>query len=307
VHGKRRNDLVALAHGGKQDVLVMVDLENGRVSRRLPLPRGIDFRAVDRTPSGLVVIGGNAPSGKKTLDDVDAQTAFLAIVDPGLRRLRLKKLRSVETPHERFGYPDWQIADVGVAADDSFAVVTYHGVNTTGADVIPLGDGEAISCTPTTSVTAGCIEVIHGAVEMLASGFIAALGTPPQIGRFDARGKSRARWNVGLPDAHVTEFALYQNSAIVLERCAKGGGMAEVRISDGRVQILHRAAVSPAATLIPPNAVCGERISAGRNLIVVAKRGLPRGPLALMFLERNGRVAKQVALAVAPLDVLVLR
>jgi hypothetical protein len=302
----RRTEIVALAHGETRDSIVAVDLKRGRVTRRLSLPRGIQFRGLDISPNGRVVLGGNAVSGKKTLDGVDAQRAVLALVDSRFRRARVMKLRSVEDPPGKFGYPDWQVADVGIAADESFAVVTYHGVNTTGADIVTLGDQETVRCSGGND-TSGCIAIVHGAVEMVPDGFIATLGTPPRLGSFDVRGEPRAIWDVGLPGAHITEFALYRNSAITLERCAKGGGMSEVRTSDGRVRVLHAAAVPPGAVLIPPKAVCGERIAVGRDLIVVAKRGLPRGPRGLMFLQRNGRVVNQIAPPAAPLDVLVLR
>jgi hypothetical protein len=306
-HHPRSGELVALAHGRAQDVLVAFDLAEGRVVRRLRLPAGIQFRALDVAREGLVVLGGNVGSEREAAEGTAAQSAVLAVVDPRFRRARRTELRSAEVAPGRFGYPDWQVADIAVAADGSAAVVTYHGVNTSGADIVAIRGGDPVRCRGGQATSLGCIGIVHGAVETSLSGFVATLGTPPKLASLDSRGRILARWNVGLPKAHLTEFALAGEAAVTLERCARGGGMSEVRVSDGRARVLHPPAAGPGAIFVPAGAVCGERISAGRGLVVVAKRGIPRGPRGLMFLRRNGRVVKQVRAAAAPLDVLVLR
>jgi hypothetical protein len=305
-HDARRAELVALVRGRAQDELVALDLTQARVVRRLRLPAGIRFGALDVARDGRVILGGNVGSGREAVDGAEAQTAVLAVVDPRFRRARRMELRSA-VARGRFGYPDWQVADVAVAADGSAAVVTYHGVNTSGADFIAIRGLDAVRCRGGNPTALGCIAIVHGAVESSSSGFVATLGTPPRLASLDSRGKTLALLDVGLQEAHLTEFALSGDVAVTLERCPRGGGMSEVRISDGRTEVLHPPAAPPGALVVPDDAVCGDRISASSRLVVVAKRGIPRGPRRLMFLRRNGRVVKQIRPASAPLDFLVLR
>jgi hypothetical protein len=135
-----------------------------------PLPDGLRYRtlAVEPATGDVLAFGDRAEDGGRSpwLTRVTADGAVA-----GSWRLRPSGGRT------------W--APYAAAAGDGLAVVSYHGPDTTGADVVRLDDPGRPRCPPSGGL--GCLPEVHGAVG--GSGRPPATATPssPSTRRSPAR------------------------------------------------------------------------------------------------------------------------
>jgi hypothetical protein len=161
------------------------------------------------------------------------------------------------------GY-DWWIIDGAVAHDESRIYVSYHGGWTTGADWMAVTGDALERCTARSAPGNGCVARVHGGVEALEGGVLAATGGDPVL-QISRTGRVVATWRLRLPEPrrnHVMEIALDPQGerAYALGPCQYGGGgVSIIELTTGRTRLLTPA-------------VCGEAIAAGADLVAVGER-----------------------------------
>lgn len=297
--------LLLIVPGDLQDELAFATAE-GRILKRIVLPRGVDFRAIEvGEATGRVYLGGEAATSQLTKEGSAARSAILTVVSSEGDVIATRTLRR-PSPEGRFGPMDWQVYDIAVSPDERNVFLSYHGFNTGGADRIEVNGNELRRCPSIPTVS--CIARIHGTIDVDESGLLATLGTPPLLGLFFEGARQPRLWKSGLDGAHVMEFARAGRHAFAVESCAKTGGLSVVDLRSGTARLLHQPALIAPLRGLPARAICGERIStASGSLIAVMKRGSITGIAGVMLLARSGRVIKWLPLEPAPVDVLVLR
>lgn len=300
-------ELRSIVPGDRADRLAFVTLGDG-VRRRLPLVAGVRFRAIDVGPEGgRIYLAGERATRLRSAFDGFAHAVVLSLRSPEGAAIASATLRRPASEHSRSGPLDWRVYDLAVGPGERSLVVSYHGPNTGGADRVAVQGGRVVRCTPR-ALEEPCIERIHGTIEPYESGFLAALGTPPLLGRFTREGRHVRSVPSGFGDAHLMEFAREGRRVFTVEACAKTGGMTRVELESGQAAVL--AAQGPVAALRgvqEERAICGERISIGRrSLIAVMKRGTITGISGVLLVDERGAVTAWVPLDPAPVDVLVL-
>lgn len=277
----------------------------GRVSKRIALPHGVDFRAIEvGEATGRIYLAGEAATSQRTKEGGPARSAIAVVLSPEGNVVARRTLRRPGAGG-RLGPLDWQVHDIAVSPDEQNVFVSYHGFNTEGADRVAVSGGDLRRCR--SRPTVACIARVHGAIDVDAKGLIATTGTPPLLGLFSEEGRPLRSWQSGVARAHLMEFARAGTRALTVESCAKTGGMTVVDLRAGTAQVLHEPA--PAAPLrgLPARAICGERIStASGSLIAVMKRGTITGIGGVTLLAVDGDVVEWVPLRPAPVDVHVL-
>jgi hypothetical protein len=142
----RSGNLVAVAPGRKKDVLAIVNAR-GRVIRRVTLPSGIHFRAIELGAStGRVFLGGEITTTRATKFGTLAKTAVLTVMSLSGQGFATTKLRRPDGHGSRLGPLDWSIYDIAVSRDEQRVYVSYHGSNTDGADWIDVGRDVSTRC-----------------------------------------------------------------------------------------------------------------------------------------------------------------
>jgi hypothetical protein len=285
---------------GGPDRLDLVDTGTFSVHAALPLEPGLGHRGlVVGARTGRVYLFGNRT-------EPDGVSAWLIVLDPTGHRVGSWQLYPAEGRH-------WVVYAGAVSPDERHAVVSYHGEDTSGADVLGWTSGAWAACPPTAADRSdGCVADIHGRVVPTAAGFVAATGDPATMLRVDYRGAVVGRWNPELPGNHLMEFDLdpAQTAAYPVGSCGYAGGLSRIDLRRGRVRVL----VPPAA----PGAgiggaarvgVCGEAVAASGDLLAVARRERPvpqRKPGAILLVDpATGRVLHTTATSAEPVDLVI--
>lgn len=296
--------LILVVPGDPRDELVLAPVE-GRVSKRIALPHGVDFRAIEvGEATGRIYLAGEAATSQRTKEGGPARSAIAVVLSPEGNVVARRTLRRPGA-EGRLGPLDWQVHDIAVSPDEQNVFVSYHGFNTEGADRVAVSGDGLRRCRSRPNVA--CIARVHGAIDVDAKGLIATTGTPPLLGLFSEEGRPLRSWQSGVARAHLMEFARAGARVLTVESCAKTGGMTVVDLRAGTARVLHEPV--PAAPLrgLPARAICGERIStASGSLIAVMKRGTITGIGGVTLLAADGDVVEWVPLRPAPVDVHVL-
>jgi hypothetical protein len=302
----RRGELAVVLSGDVRDQLVYTT-PDGRVRRRMNLPRDVRYRAIEvGENTGRIYLAGEVATHQRTDFGGEATAAVLTVMSQDGQVAATETLRRPKSGESPSGALDWRIYDIAVEPKERQAFVSYHGPNTDGADAIRIAGTTLTRCS-SQSLVAGCIGRVHGSIEATGGGFFAALGTPPAIGRFTGGGKNERVWQSGFKRAHLMEFARQGNRLFAVESCAKTGGMTVVDLSRNSANVLHQEAAFTSPSGLPERAVCGERISIGKDrIIAVMKRGTITGISGLILLNTEGRVIRWLTLKPAPVDVIVL-
>jgi hypothetical protein len=294
----------ALLPGDRRDRLAVLDFD-GQVVKKATLPLGVRFRALavgGRTQR--VFLAGERETAAANGFGGRAAAAVLVVLSSEGTVVATATLRSPQPHAPRV--LDWRIDDLAIAHDERRAFVSYHGPNTGGADMIELADAAPERCSSPARVS--CIEDVHGAVEAMPDSLLlATTGTPPRVALFAANGRLGDRWQVGLDNAHLMEFARVGRRVFTVESCTKTGGLSVLDLDRGRARVLH--APAPVAPLrgLPGQAVCGERISAaGTGRVAIVKRGTITGIAGVFLLDVSGQIVRWRRLAVPPVDAVVL-
>jgi hypothetical protein len=280
--------LIPAAPGRAQEVRVL-DVATLRPVLRFALPEGVVFRAIAvGARTGRFYLFGNRPSKGRTED------AVVTVVGPTGADAQTTTVRATK------GY-DWWIIDGAVAHDESRIYVSYHGAETTGADWLEV-DGDALErCTVRNGPGNGCLARVHGGVEALDSGVLAATGRGPVL-EISRSGRVVATRRLRLPEPwrnHVMEIALdpQRERAYALGPCEyEGGGVSIIELTTGRTELLT------------PD-VCGEAIAADADMVVVAERynaSVLGAPSRIALVDRRSGSARYAKLPLEAVDILVV-
>ena len=282
---------------GKPDSVVVVATPTLAVRARYALQRGVQYRGVllART-TGLLYAYGARPGG------VDPESGFrdhAAVVTV----LRAADGAIVGRWTVRAGKAhDWWLYWAALSRDERRLVLSYHGSNAGGGDVLELRGMDFTACAPTSATfeRAGCSGYVHGMVEPYRDGFVAATGSSRVI-EIDARGEI-VRWiRTGLQTHHMDlTLDAAQRTLYGVGPCGKLGGLRAVDLASGGVRRLRPARGS--------FALCGSRIvRTGDRLLVATGGGVPpytwARPAVLILDERSGRTLRRIRTRAWVLDV----
>lgn len=280
--------LMPAAPGRAQEIRV-VDVATLRPVLRFALPEDIFFRAIAvGARTGRLYLFGNRPGRGRTED------AVVTVVGPTGTDAQTTTVRAVK------GY-DWSIIDGAVAHDESRIYVSYHGEWTTGADWIAVTGDALERCMVRGAPGNGCVARVHGGVEALDDGVLAATGGDPVL-EISRTGRVVATRRLRLPEPrrnHVMEIALDPQSerAYALGPCQYGGGgVSIIELTTGRTRLLT-------------STVCGEAIAAGADLVVVAERfdaSVLGAPSRIALVDPRTGSARYAKVPVEAVDVLVV-
>jgi hypothetical protein len=175
-----------------QDELVALSLPTLRVVHDLRLPRSVAFRqlAIDPLRDEVLVVGN-----RNADHDVVAAT-----ID--LKRGKVSRVRLIRSSARGA----FRVNSVATSGDGRFVVVSYHGTNTTGADVFSRPSWKRCA----SSVwNAGCLRSVHGDAVVVRAAIYGTTGTPPAVAVFRGR---RETERISLrPTAHVTSLDVTTN------------------------------------------------------------------------------------------------
>jgi hypothetical protein len=241
-----------------------------KVGARHRLPAGISFQSLVVGPrSGRLYLAGNR-LGKRA-----AGAPVLLVLEPGsgavVERMTIRPTQG----------RDWLVLDAAVSSDERHAAVSYHGDDTTGADLISLA-GQPRRCIDRTPDYAGCMS-LHGGVVFGGHGLLAATGEGPLI-ELALDGRVLRRWRTRLPRNHLMALAVDGRGrvAATVGSCGYTGGVSVIELDSGRTTVIGY-----------PRTVCGEIVAfAEAELLAVARNALPvpQGtPSAIEFVDVGKR------------------
>jgi hypothetical protein len=287
--GRRLFVLTPSAPGTGQEVRIF-DPVGVRLLERLPLERRFVFRviAVGRQSGGLYLFA-NRPRGQ------GAEDAVVAVLDADGSAKRIATIR------EAAGR-DWWVFDGAVSPDEARLYVSYHGgcgpegpnLCTSGADWIDVAGDRLVRCSGRSIPGNGCFVRVHGGVEALDGGVLAATGAGPILEISDEGEVAARRSRLG--GNHLMEFALDgpRERAYAVGQCYYTGGVSVLDLASKRARVLRRD-------------VCGERIAVGAGLVAVAEqaRADPLGiPSRVALVDAGTGSTRYVTVPVETLDLL---
>jgi hypothetical protein len=283
------------------DQLVTFDLPTRHVRARHLLDTVTSYRSLALGPrSGQLYLFGNRHQAA-------GQAAVVAVVDPASGTIRSRW--TIRPASGR----TWLVYRGVVSDDERRLVVSYHGPDTTGADVLTNTGGRLRRCAAAAPPGAGCLADVHGDIILASGRLLATTGDPRQVEAWTLDGRLRARWDSGLSGNHLTELAV--NAATrrlyAIGSCGYTGGLSVIDLDRGRARRLAAPTPGGGGAGAPQPPICGERIETGPgDLLSVARTSRPvpnpQSPGALLLIDaRDGRLLHTVSTPSEPVDLLV--
>jgi hypothetical protein len=196
---------------------------------------------------------------------------------------------------------DWIPYAVAATADERHIAVSYHGTDTTGADIAELSGGQPAMCRPPDSADhAGCVAEVHGRVLATSAGFVAATGSGESVVVFDHAGTLSRQWNPRLPGNHLMEFDVDADATtgVAVGECEYAGGIARIDPTAGTATIVGDASKPE---------FCGDRIAliTDRLALITQPVAPPRAPEpAALLLDLARGTAVRISLPEPPVDMI---
>jgi hypothetical protein len=236
---------------GQTNSRIAVAVDNGAVIARYALPDARRYAALIRVRDSLYAFG----------NDSKRRAIVVRIIAGGVAQI-------VHVGRKAFVY------DGAVDARARYAVISYHGARSTGADVIPLTPGGP-SCLHGPTPSDGCLE-IHGAVVARGNLVLATFGGEGlRIIRLD--GTIVRTLPVPLKDNHFVAMAISPRGLAVLPG-SRGydGGIATVNATTGRVRIVVPAPKRHGDGTFGSALGCGDNAALGPNsLVAITQPSVP--------------------------------
>jgi hypothetical protein len=283
---------------GRPDAIAVVHPRTLAVRARFRLDRGVGYRGILFARSTGLLYAYGSRKGPY----VDPQTEFgehAAVVT--VLRTADGRILARWTVREA-NRLEWWTYWAALSGDERRLILSYHGSNTTGADVLTLSGTGFSPCAPTRTVFArsGCSGDVHGMAEPYGEGFVAATGGT-RVVVLDPRGEVVRRVRTGLQTHHM-DFALAEDgrTLVGVGPCGKIGGLWAVDLEAGTNVRLRPARGS--------TQLCGSRIvAAGGRLLVATGGGAPPyqwiRPAVLVLDGRSGRTVRRIPTGSFALDV----
>ena len=259
---------VAVLVRGSASQVVIADAATGRELARHALPSGLSYRGLGVGPiSGRIYVFGNRDLGPdRGPTQGPPSDAVVTVLADDLT------LMSAQTVRASAGY-DWFVYQGATNASESQLLLSYHGPDTTGVDIIAITGDHLVS--PCHKPGIGCI-TSHGGFVPTRDDLYLATGTS-QVIEADPTGTTLREIETGISNEHIMELAIdsSQSQMFIAGSCKYSSGLFAVD--------LHTLGVKTLAKQF--SNVCGERvfISGQSSLVVV-------DPDVLVVSARTGRV-----------------
>jgi hypothetical protein len=240
------------------DEVAVVDASTLAVRNRYSLEGGVTYRGVVLARSGVLYAYGNRP--RELLDEASgarARDAVVTAVDAANGSVLWT------TTVRRAAGHDWWVYSGALSTDESALVLSYHGDDTTGADLVAVSADRVEPCTARLR-SAGCLTDVHGAVVARGNGFIAATGYAKLL-ELDADGAVIGSLSPRFT-GHLMQISLEGRYLYALGSCYQAGaGLSVVDVNTEAVRLWP--------------SVCGERLALGpeRQLAIAANVPVPLG------------------------------
>jgi hypothetical protein len=192
------------------------------------LDRAITCRSLALSPrTGRIFLFGNRP-------EQGGQSLLVTVLDPASgRRLGGWVARPANghtwLPHQGI-----------VTADERRLLVSYHGPDTTGADVLTLAGGRLIRCAGAPS-WGGCLQGVHGdVITATEDRVLAATGDAQRVEELTLDGRIIRQWDSALPGNHLMELGLDIRAGrlYAIGSCGYAGGLSTIDLHTGQVRRL---------------------------------------------------------------------
>jgi hypothetical protein len=245
---------VAVLVRGSTSQAVIVDTTTGREIARHTLATGLIYRALDvGLISGRVYLFANRELGP---DRGPAQgppsDAVMTVLAPDLTFLATQTVR----PSAGF---DWFVYQGATDPSESHLLISYHGPDTTGVDLIAINGDRLVN--PCTKPGEGCIRS-HGGFVSDGGRLYLATGSSPVI-EADPTGTMVREIETGISNEHIMELAIdsTRSQMFIAGSCNYSRGLFAIDLRSLRVRTLAKQSSN----------VCGERVfvSGASSLVVV--------------------------------------
>jgi hypothetical protein len=292
-----------------RDRVAVIDAASLKTRCSHPLEKGTRYSGLLLGRSGkLYALGNKRAQGSKRWD------AVLTIVDLETGAVVARQtLREAERGKWRGWGTDWFAYWGALSTDERRLILSYHGRDTTGADLFRISPGSRVSASgraerrchgrgPRWPCGPGRADIplMHGAVAAVETGFLGATGEHGLL-RLDRRARVVGRTPVATDD-HLMDFALGgARSLVYVSSCGRRPAIQRLDLARNRRQTL------------PSGRFCGRPLAVhrDRSLVLAAtpvdRRGYPAGPPRLRLIDlEDPHSGAAVRRSEAPLDALVV-
>lgn len=288
--------LTPLTH--QRDAIVVVNPTRLTVVARWQLPRNVSYRAVVvGSDTGRLYLFGNRRDGRAEMGP--GEDALITVLSPSTG-----DVLQTWTVRRAAGH-DWFVYAGAVSAGAHQLVVSYHGPDTTGIDVISLNGAKHTRCRPKTPRSAGtaCLAT-HGDFTVYHGQIFATTGFPDRLLKLTLTGKVLHTYRTKLPGNHLMEFAADLDHHLLwpIGPCGYAGGISVIDVVRDKTRVL----MPPGQT---KDNVCGSRVRflRGDQDLVVAANPAPAptgdsAPSSLIFINAENASSRQRVQLPAPVE-----
>jgi hypothetical protein len=245
---------VAVLVRGPVSQVVIVDATTGRELARHTLPAGLLYRGLYVGPiSGHIYVFANRELGPdRGPTQGPLSDAVVTVLAADL------SLMSTRTVRSSSGF-DWFVYQGATDASESHLLISYHGPDTTGVDLIAINGNRVVN--PCNKPGEGCIRS-HGGFVSTSDHLYLATGSSPVI-EVDPTGTTVREIETGISNEHIMELAIdsTQSQMFIAGSCKYSSGLFAIDLGSLRVRTLAKQFSN----------VCGERvfIPSASSVIVV--------------------------------------
>jgi hypothetical protein len=292
-----------------RDRVAVIDAASLETRCSYPLEKGVRYSGLLLGRSGRLYAFGNKRAGEARRWDV-----VLTIVDMETGAAAASQtLREAERGKWTGWGTDWFAYRGALSADERRLILSYHGGDTSGADVFRISPGSRVSASgraerrcrgrgPRWPCGPGRADIpfVHGAVAPVETGFVGTAGERGLL-RLDRR----ARVVGGMPASpqdHLMDFALSgARSLLYVSSCGRRPAIQRVDLARNRQQTL------------PSGRFCGRPLAVHRDRFLVLaatpvdRRGVPAAQPRMRLIDlEDPDSGVPVRRSYVPLDALVV-
>lgn len=246
--------VVVLVRGSTSSV-VLVDVATGSLAARRQLAAGLAYRglAVGAITGRIYVFSNRDVGPDRGPTHGPPSNAGVTVLAPDLSTVIYSQaVRNTQ------GF-DWYVYEGATDSSETYMLLSYHGPDTTGVDLISIGANRLIdSCD---GLGSGCIQS-HGGFVVTAARLYFATGSSPIL-ETTPSGVVVGQINTGIQNEHIMELKLDSSGdhIFIAGSCLYSGGLFEVDLKSKHTVTLASQGSN----------VCGERVldSSGAMAVVI--------------------------------------